>query len=143
MIIWDEGTAEIRRDEPGHISFVLHGRKLSGGFALTRTGERRWILVKVRDGAARPGSDIVAERPASVRSGRTWRELRPEPAQPADPWGASRAARPDGRKSRARNCIRPAGANGQLRGYSGCLRSPGKSFPRQENMTAEPIVNVT
>ena len=75
VIIWDEGTAEILRDEPGHVSFVLHGRKLSGGFALTRTGKRRWILVKVRDEAARPGSDIVTERPASVRSGRTWQEL--------------------------------------------------------------------
>ena len=75
VIIWDEGTAEILRDEPGHVSFVLHGRKLSGGFALTRTGTRRWVLVKVRDDAARPGSDIVTERPASVRSGRTWQEL--------------------------------------------------------------------
>ena len=75
VIIWDEGTAEIVRDEPGHLSFILSGRKLSGGFALTRTGERRWILVKVRDGSARPGSDIVAECPASVRSGRTWQEL--------------------------------------------------------------------
>lgn len=75
VIIWDEGTAEIRRDEPGHVSFVLHGRKLSGGFALTRTGERRWVLVKARDEAARPGTDIVAERPASVRSGRTWQDL--------------------------------------------------------------------
>ena len=75
VIIWDEGTAEILREEPGHISFTLHGRKLSGGFALTRTGPRRWILVKVRDEAARPGSDIVAERPASVRTGRTWQEL--------------------------------------------------------------------
>ena len=75
VIIWDEGTAEILKEEPGHISFVLHGRKLSGGFALTRTGPRRWILVKVRDEAARPGSDIVAERPASVRTGRTWQEL--------------------------------------------------------------------
>ncbi len=75
VIIWDEGTAEIIRDEPGHVSFVLHGRKLSGGFALTRTGDRRWVLVKVRDEAARPGSDIVTERPASVRSGRTWQEL--------------------------------------------------------------------
>ena len=53
----------------------LHGHKLSGGFALTRTGERRWILVKARDAAARPGSDIVAEQPASVRSGRTWQEV--------------------------------------------------------------------
>jgi DNA ligase D-like protein (predicted 3'-phosphoesterase) len=75
VIIWDEGTAEIVRDEPGHVSFALHGSKLSGGYALTRTGERRWVLVKVRDDAARPGSDIAAERPASVRSGRTWQEL--------------------------------------------------------------------
>jgi DNA ligase D-like protein (predicted 3'-phosphoesterase) len=76
VIIWDEGTAEMVRDEPGHISFILHGRKLSGGFALTRTGRKRWILVKVRDEAARPGSDIVTERSASVRSGKTWQELR-------------------------------------------------------------------
>lgn len=75
VIVWDEGTAEIVRDEPGHLSFILHGRKLSGGFALTRTAEKRWILVKVRDKEARPGSDIVAEQPASVRSGKTWQEL--------------------------------------------------------------------
>jgi len=79
VIIWDEGTAEMVRDEPGHVSFLLHGRKLSGGFALTRTGERRWILIKVRDEAARPGSDIVTEQPASVRSGFTWQELRRQP----------------------------------------------------------------
>jgi DNA ligase D-like protein (predicted 3'-phosphoesterase) len=76
VIIWDEGDADIIRDEPGHIRFVLHGRKLSGGFALTRTGGTNWILVKARDEDARPGSDITAERPASVRSGQTWQELR-------------------------------------------------------------------
>jgi len=75
VIIWDEGPAEILRDEPGHLSAALHGSKLTGRFALTRTGERRWILVKARDGAARPGSDIVAERPASIRSGRTWQDV--------------------------------------------------------------------
>jgi DNA ligase D-like protein (predicted 3'-phosphoesterase) len=75
VIIWDEGPAEILRDEPGHLSVRLHGSKLTGGFALTRTGEERWILVKVRDAAARPGSDIVAEQPASVRTGRTWQDL--------------------------------------------------------------------
>jgi DNA ligase D-like protein (predicted 3'-phosphoesterase) len=75
VIIWDEGPAEIVRTEPEHVSFVVSGRKLSGGFALTRTGEHRWILVKVRDEHARPGSDVVAERPASVRSGRTWQDL--------------------------------------------------------------------
>ena len=75
VIIWDEGTAEIVREEPGHVSVLLHGRKLRGGFALTRTGERRWILNKVRDDEARADSDIVTESPASVRTGRTWQEL--------------------------------------------------------------------
>jgi DNA ligase D-like protein (predicted 3'-phosphoesterase) len=75
VIIWDEGPAEVTRDDPGHLAFTLHGSKLTGGFALTRTGERRWILVKARDATARPGSDIVAERPASVRTGRTWQEV--------------------------------------------------------------------
>jgi bifunctional non-homologous end joining protein LigD len=75
VIIWDEGPAGIIRDEPGHLTFTVQGSKLAGGFALTRTGERRWILVKVRDEHARPGSDITAERPGSVRTGKTWQEL--------------------------------------------------------------------
>jgi len=75
VIIWDEGPAEIIKDEPGHLSFVAHGSKLAGGFALIRTGPRRWVLVKVRDEHAREGPDITAERPASVRSGRTWQDL--------------------------------------------------------------------
>jgi DNA ligase D-like protein (predicted 3'-phosphoesterase) len=75
VIIWDEGAAEIVRDEPSHMSFVLHGSKLRGGFALTKTGEHRWILVKARDNEARAGADIVAEYPASIRSGKTWQEL--------------------------------------------------------------------
>ena len=75
VIIWDEGHAEITRDDPGRLAFTLHGSKLAGGFALTRTGEHRWILVKARDATARPGSDIAAERPASVRTGRTWEEV--------------------------------------------------------------------
>jgi DNA ligase D-like protein (predicted 3'-phosphoesterase) len=75
VIIWDEGSAEIVRDDPDHVSFALAGHKLAGRFGLTRTGERRWILVKARDEHARPGSDIVAEAPASVRSGRTWQQV--------------------------------------------------------------------
>jgi hypothetical protein len=50
VLIWDEGRAEIRRDDPGHMSVVLHGQRLSGGFGLTRSGERRWVLVEVRGG---------------------------------------------------------------------------------------------
>jgi DNA ligase D-like protein (predicted 3'-phosphoesterase) len=75
VIIWDEGTAAINGDDPDHLSFVLDGHKLHGRFGLTRTGEDQWILVKARDEDARPGSDIVAECPASVRTGRTWQEV--------------------------------------------------------------------
>ena len=71
VIIWDEGSVEELREEPDHLSFVLRGEKLNGRFGLTRTGERRWILVKASDEHARPGSDIVAERPESVITGRT------------------------------------------------------------------------
>jgi bifunctional non-homologous end joining protein LigD len=58
-----------------HVAFVLHGHKLGGRFALTRTGERRWILVKAADDEARPGSDIVVEQPTSVRTGLTVDEM--------------------------------------------------------------------
>lgn len=75
VIVWDEGTVDVQRDEPDHLSFVLAGRKLSGRFGLTRTGERQWILVKANDEHARPGTDVVAEQPASVRTGRTWQEV--------------------------------------------------------------------
>ena len=75
VIIWDEGAAEIVRDEPGQLTVRLDGSKLTGGFGLIRTGERRWVLVKVRDEHALPGSDVTAERPESVRSGRQWQDL--------------------------------------------------------------------
>lgn len=78
VIIWDEGTVEVLREEPDHLSFVLQGQKLAGRFGLTKTGERRWILVKASDEHARPGSDIVVERPTSVRTNRTWEELAAE-----------------------------------------------------------------
>jgi bifunctional non-homologous end joining protein LigD len=75
VIIWDEGTVDLLRDDADHLSFVVHGRKLAGRFGLTRTGERSWLLVKAADEHARPGSDVVSEHPASVRSGRTWQEV--------------------------------------------------------------------
>ena len=60
--------------ERGHAVFVLHGEKLSGGFALQRTrggAKPQWLLIKRRDEEARSGSDVVAEQPESVLSGRT------------------------------------------------------------------------
>jgi DNA ligase D-like protein (predicted 3'-phosphoesterase) len=87
VIIWDRGTYEQGGRVPwpealdrGHAVFVLHGTKLSGGFALQRTGpattaKPQWLLIKRRDESARPGSDVTAERPESVESGRTLLEL--------------------------------------------------------------------
>jgi bifunctional non-homologous end joining protein LigD len=85
VIIWDGGSYEQggRVSWPealvrGHAVFVLHGEKLGGGFALqrTRAGEKpQWLLIKRRDEHARGGSDIVAERPESVHSGRSLAEL--------------------------------------------------------------------
>jgi DNA ligase D-like protein (predicted 3'-phosphoesterase) len=81
VIVWDRGTYEQggrvawpEALERGHAVFVLHGEKLEGGFALQRTrpGEKpQWLLIKRKDEAARPGSDVVAESPQSVVSGET------------------------------------------------------------------------
>ena len=75
VIIWDEGELVVRREEPRHLSFELEGHKLEGRFGLTHTGGRQWLLVKAADDAARRGSDIAAEQPWSVRTGRTWQEV--------------------------------------------------------------------
>jgi DNA ligase D-like protein (predicted 3'-phosphoesterase) len=85
VIIWDRGTYEQGGRVPwpealerGHAVFVLHGEKLEGGFALQRTrpGEKpQWLLIKRKDDSARPGSDVVAESPESVASGKTLAEV--------------------------------------------------------------------
>jgi bifunctional non-homologous end joining protein LigD len=85
VIVWDRGTYEQGGHVPwpealvrGHAVFVLHGEKLSGGFALQRTRpgpKAQWLLIKRRDELARPGSDIAAEQSQSVLSGRTLDEL--------------------------------------------------------------------
>jgi DNA ligase D-like protein (predicted 3'-phosphoesterase) len=81
VIVWDRGVYEQGGRVPwpeavdrGHAVFVLHGEKLSGGFALQRTrggAKPQWLLIKRRDDFSQPGSDIVAEQPTSVLSGRT------------------------------------------------------------------------
>jgi len=86
VIVWDRGGYEQggrvawpEALERGHAVFVLHGEKLRGGFALQRTGppgeKSRWILIKRRDDAARPGSEITSEAPASVASARKLSEF--------------------------------------------------------------------
>ncbi|HEY7934098.1 MAG TPA: DNA polymerase ligase N-terminal domain-containing protein [Solirubrobacteraceae bacterium] len=85
VVVWDRGHYEQGGRVPwpealerGHAVFVLHGHKLRGGFALQRTrpgSKPQWLLVKRRDDQARPDSDILAEQPASMLSGRTLEEL--------------------------------------------------------------------
>ncbi len=85
VIVWDRGVYEQGGRvawpaalERGHAVCVLHGEKLRGGFALQRTGggpKAQWLLIKRRDEHARPGSDVVAEQPRSVLSGRTLEEV--------------------------------------------------------------------
>jgi DNA ligase D-like protein (predicted 3'-phosphoesterase) len=85
VIVWDRGSYEQGGRVPwpealerGHAVFVLHGEKLRGGFALQRTrpgAKPQWLLIKRRDEEARPGSDVVAEEPRSVLSGRTLSEV--------------------------------------------------------------------
>lgn len=94
VIVWDTGPYENHtRDDDGnpisiqealgngHVSFVLHGHKLSGGYALTRTGpgnDARWLLVKKDDEAADARRNPTSTEPSSVVSGRTIDEIETE-----------------------------------------------------------------
>lgn len=90
VIVWDMGTYENTTEsdgeevpiaealEKGHATVFLSGKKLSGGFALTRTGRgknERWILVKMKDDFARPDLDILEEKPDSALTGRSVEEV--------------------------------------------------------------------
>jgi bifunctional non-homologous end joining protein LigD len=86
VIVWDEGTWTPEHDpaagmKKGHLDFELHGEKLTGKWHLVRLkprpGEKKdnWLLIKSDDTAARPGEDILKERPDSVKSGLTVEEV--------------------------------------------------------------------
>lgn len=90
VIVWDRGTyenitekdGEIRPAkaalEEGHLLVRLNGEKLSGGYALQRTGKEqdaRWLLVKMDDDGADARRNPVSTEPASVISGHTVEEV--------------------------------------------------------------------
>ncbi len=83
VIIWDEGWYEARKGKPGddektmrtelkkgHLTFILHGKKLKGEFALIKmqdaTEQNAWLLVKKGDEFA-SGADITKQN-ESVKS---------------------------------------------------------------------------
>src|SRR5260370_35226001 len=86
-MLWDEGTGEPKGDpraglEKGHLSLVLHGKRLKGGWGLIRMrggGKREnWLLVKENDAEARRNGtegDILENLTSSVKSGRAMDEI--------------------------------------------------------------------
>ncbi|MBT2541583.1 3'-phosphoesterase [Streptomyces sp. ISL-44] len=94
VIVWDQGTyrnATTGRDgreiplsealEQGHASFRLDGRKLHGGYSLTRIrdtregGKEAWLLVKQADERASSTGTPDPRRARSVRTGRTLNQV--------------------------------------------------------------------
>ena len=89
VMLWDRGTYEategdveaLRRGyERGDLKFTLHGKRLTGSFALVRMANRgeskpQWLVIKHRDSDAVPGWDIN-EHDTSVATGRTMDEIR-------------------------------------------------------------------
>jgi DNA ligase D-like protein (predicted 3'-phosphoesterase) len=64
--------------EHGHVKIWLQGKKLKGGYALTRFRKGKdesWLLVKMDDAEADARRNPVATEPQSVLSGRTLEEI--------------------------------------------------------------------
>ncbi|MBA3497647.1 MAG: hypothetical protein H0T86_11130 [Gemmatimonadales bacterium] len=93
VMVWDRGTYRyggvddvdpvegLRRGyTKGDFKFELDGKRLTGSWVLVRTrrGEPKraqWLLIKHRDAAAEPGSEVVEEYQTSVATGRTMDEI--------------------------------------------------------------------
>jgi DNA ligase D-like protein (predicted 3'-phosphoesterase) len=94
VLVWDRGSyrnlkeAEDGQEEPppvseqleeGHATVWLEGEKISGGYALIRTGggeKARWLLIKMKDERADARRNPVSTEPESVKTGRTLEEIR-------------------------------------------------------------------
>jgi DNA ligase D-like protein (predicted 3'-phosphoesterase) len=88
VMLWDRGTYEaddgggaesLRRGyEKGELRFVMHGKRLKGGFVLARLrrpGRPQWLLIKRRDDYADDDRDITTEATTSVVSRRTMEQI--------------------------------------------------------------------
>jgi bifunctional non-homologous end joining protein LigD len=93
VMVWDRGTytyggeddgdpvEALRRGyAKGDFKVLLEGKRLKGSWVLVRTrrGDPRraqWLLIKHRDVAADPGSDVVEEYQTSAVTGRTMEEI--------------------------------------------------------------------
>jgi bifunctional non-homologous end joining protein LigD len=94
VMLWDKGDWEPKGDpgdglRKGHLSFVLHGERLKGGWALIRmrnAGKREnWLLIKERDEYARTSGsepDLLDDSLVSVESGRSMKAIAGEEGSP-------------------------------------------------------------
>lgn len=67
--------------DAGHATIWLEGEKLSGGYALIRTGtgdDHRWLLIKMKDEEADARRNPTSTGAKSVKTGRTLEEIREE-----------------------------------------------------------------
>ncbi len=93
VMLWDEGTWEPVEDpdegfKEGKLKFVIHGKRLQGGFALVRLrsdtgrkqGKENWLLIKEKDEFARPGEggDLIESQLTSIHSGLEMDEIAEE-----------------------------------------------------------------
>ena len=88
VMLWDRGTYEAENGggvealregyARGDLKFVLHGKRLRGGWVLVRMkrpGRPQWLLIKHRDELATSARDVVQEETTSVTTGRTMKEI--------------------------------------------------------------------
>ncbi len=95
VMVWDTGSYRNITEKKGevipagealahgHLKVWLEGKKLQGGYALTRfkTGkDEAWLLVKMDDEKADARRDPVSTEPDSALSGRSLEEIRAEGA---------------------------------------------------------------
>jgi bifunctional non-homologous end joining protein LigD len=90
VIIWDEGTYEPYHDNPddeetlrkelkkGHLTFIMHGKKLKGEFALIKMHDKddEWLLIKKGDSFAT--DEDITQQNLSVISGKKIDETAPD-----------------------------------------------------------------
>jgi DNA ligase D-like protein (predicted 3'-phosphoesterase) len=102
VMVWDRGTYENAKEpdeqgkepkpvadqlEDGHITVRLRGRKISGGYALVRTGsgdDARWLLVKMDDDQADRRRNPTSTENESVKTGRTLEQISREESDAGD-----------------------------------------------------------
>ncbi|HEU4582990.1 MAG TPA: DNA ligase D [Polyangiaceae bacterium] len=153
VLVWDRGTWKPEGDPEemyrrGRLTFELDGQKLHGSFHLVRTpstgrskgkaSERKWLLFKSNDAAARPGSDaeLLASQPLSVASGRDIAEIA---ADPDHVWTSKAAHNVAKARRAARSSAVASEPAPSLEGRAGVERAPLPAFvePQLATLSSE------